>query len=208
MSSKDYFGKVAERWDEMRQEFFSEEVRNKAYEVAEVEVGKVAADIGAGTGFITEGLVMKGVKVIAVDQSEEMLSMMRNKFIELDNIEFRSGDAECLPLEDYEVDYVFANMFLHHVEDPSKAINEMVRILKPGGKLVITDLDIHEFEFLKTEQFDKWMGFNREDVKKWYLSAGLKDVIVYCVGTECCSGSSCDCKEAKISIFLAMGKKV
>jgi ubiquinone/menaquinone biosynthesis C-methylase UbiE len=56
-------------------------------------------------------------------------------------------------------------MLLHHVENPKVAIKEMVRILKPGGMIVITDLDEHKFEFLKTEQHDRWMGFKREDVQ-------------------------------------------
>lgn len=206
MSSKEYFGKVAKEWDQMRREFFSEEVREKAYQMAQVERGGLAADIGAGTGFITEGLVDRGVRVIAVDQSEEMLAEMRSKFKGCNEIDYRLGDAESLPLEDGEVDHVFANMFLHHVEEPENVIKEMVRILKPGGKLVITDLDLHEHEFLRTEQNDRWMGFDREDVKTWFLSAGLKNVLVDCVGTECCSGSSCGCQDAKISIFAAVGE--
>ena len=208
MSSKEYFGRVAKEWDQMRQGFFSEEVRERAYEMAQVERGRLAADIGAGTGFITEGLVDRGVKVIAVDQSEEMLAEMKRKFSGSHDIDYRIGDAESLPLLDGEVDYVFANMFLHHVEEPEGVIKEMVRIMKPGGKLIITDLDEHEHEFLRTEQNDRWMGFDRDDVKKWLLSAGLKNVLVDCVGTECCSSSSCGCQDAKISIFAAVGETV
>jgi ubiquinone/menaquinone biosynthesis C-methylase UbiE len=59
-------------------------------------------------------------------------------------------------------------MYLHHVELPSEAIKEMVRILKPGGKLVVTDLDEHAFEFLKEEHHDKWMGFRRDDIERWF----------------------------------------
>ena len=54
----------------------------------------------------------------------------------------------------------------------------MVRILKPGGELVITDMDEHEFKFLKEEHHDRWMGFKREDVRRWFEEAGLKNVIV------------------------------
>jgi len=218
MSSKEYFGRIAGEWDQMRQGFFSEEVRERAYEMAQVEKGRLAADIGAGTGFITEGLVDRGVRVIAVDQSEEMLAEMKRKFSGSHDIDYRIGDAESLPLLDGEVDYVFANMFLHHVEEPEGVIKEMVRIMKPGGKLIITDLDEHEHEFLRTEQNDRWMGFDRDDVKKWLLSAGLKNVLVDCVGTEnvlvdCvgteyCSSSSCGCQDAKISIFAAVGETV
>ena len=57
MNSKEYFEQVAPQWDEMQQSFFSENVRDVAYATAKVQAGKLAADIGAGTGFITEGLV-------------------------------------------------------------------------------------------------------------------------------------------------------
>jgi ubiquinone/menaquinone biosynthesis C-methylase UbiE len=97
-------------------------------------------------------------------------------------------------------------MFLHHVDDPLSSIKEMTRILKPGGKLVITDLDEHNFEFLRTEQHDRWLGFQRDDIRKWFSEAGLKNVIVDCVGENCCSQSECGCASASVSIFVASGE--
>ncbi|MCS7287484.1 MAG: class I SAM-dependent methyltransferase [Anaerolineae bacterium] len=117
------------------------------------------------------------------------------------------GEAENLPVCDESVDYVFANMYLHHVESPFQAIKEMVRILKPGGTLVVTDLDEHSYEFLRTEQCDRWLGFNRQDIRRWLTDAGLKDVLVDCVGENCCAQSSCGCESASISIFIAVGVK-
>jgi len=100
MGSKDYFEEVAENWDQMRSDFFSTVVREKAYEVAGLKSDSVAADIGAGTGFVTEGLLKKGVKVIAVDQSPRMLEVIKDKFSDKGNLECREGVAEDLPLED------------------------------------------------------------------------------------------------------------
>ncbi|GFP74325.1 class I SAM-dependent methyltransferase [Clostridium fungisolvens] len=207
MSSKVYFKEVAKEWDTMRQDFFSESVRDKAYEVADVKEGKLAADIGAGTGFITEGLLQKGLNVIAVDQSYEMIEEMKQKFNLSNQVEYRQGDAEKLPIDDVTVDYAMANMYLHHVEDPLIAIKEMVRILKPSGKLVITDLDQHNHEFLRTEQHDRWMGFDRKDIENWFVEAGLSNVFVDCVGGNCCATSSCGGESASISIFVAYGEK-
>ena len=211
MESGNYFDEVAPQWERLRESFFSKAVRDKALSVAIVQPGRIAADIGCGTGFITEGLVQKGLKVIAIDSSQNMLSEMKQKFAGLlagqDLIEYRLGEAGSLPIQDETVDYAFANMYLHHVELPPEAIKEMARILKPEGILVITDLDCHSFEFLKREHNDRWMGFTRDDIKRWFEAAGLRDIVVDCVGENCCATSSCGSESAKISIFVASGRK-
>ena len=207
MESRNYFNEVAPQWDRLRESFFSKAVRDKALSVANVHPGRIAADIGCGTGFITEGLVQRGLKVIAIDGSQAMLSEMKQKFAGLDLIDYRLGEAGSLPIQDETVDYAFANMYLHHVEIPPEAIEEMARILKPGGMLVITDLDEHRFEFLTREHNDRWMGFPRVDIRKWFEEAGLRDVAIDCIGENCCASSSCGSVRAQISIFVSSGKK-
>lgn len=207
MSSKQFFDEVANDWDEMRERFFSERVREKAFIVADVQPGKLAADIGAGTGFITEGLARRGLRVIAVDQSEEMLATMKKKFASFDCIDYRQGEAERLPVETCAVDYVFANMYLHHVESPPEAIVEMARILKPSGRLIITDADEHNFEFLREEHHDRWLGFKREEIREWFERAGLRNVTVGDIKELCTVDSNCGSERASISIFVASGEK-
>lgn len=207
MSSKHYFEEVAPQWDRMRSSFFPESIREKAVTAAGVTAGAVAADLGAGTGFITEELLKHGVRVIAVDQAESMLKQMKAKFGPKASVEYRQGDAERLPIESGSLDYAFANMYLHHVENPARAIQEMARTLKPGGQLVITDLDEHTFEFLVTEQHDRWMGFRREDVRRWFQEAGLKEVKVESANATCCADSECKTERAEVSIFLAIGTR-
>lgn len=207
MNSKNYFTHIAPEWDKIREDFFSEAVREKAFSVANVQSGRVAADVGAGTGFITEGLIQKGLRVMAVDQSEAMIQEMKKKFQDTDLVDYRLGESENLPLESGSVHYVFANMYLHHVENPPAAIKEMTRTLRHGGRLVITDLDEHTFEFLKNEHHDRWMGFKREDIQQWLTEAGLKNVSVDCVGESCCAQSSCGNEYAQVNIFVASGEK-
>lgn len=207
MSSKSYFDEVATRWDAMRQTFYSEQVREKAYQAASPKPGQLAADVGAGTGFITEGLLARGVQVIAVDQSEAMLAEMMRKFADSDAVAYRLGGAESLPIPDATVDHAFANMYLHHVESPAEAIREMARIVRPGGRLVITDLDAHTHDYLLTEHHDRWLGFEREDVRRWFVEAGLQDVSVSDVGESCTSESCCGDQPSSISIFIAAGAK-
>jgi len=207
MGSKEYFDAISLEWDGMRSKYFSNNVRDKSYSIAKIQKGKIAADIGAGTGYITEGLVKKGLRVIAIDQSEKMLNLLKTKLSNSPLLETRVGKSDSLPIDDNAVDYVFANMYLHHVENPFSAVKEMARILKSNGKMIITDLDAHDFEFLREEQHDLWLGFDREDLSRWYNESGLKNVEIGCIGENCCSPSeTCD-EKASVSIFYAYGEK-
>ena len=203
-TSKGYFDRIGADWDGMQESFFSERVRTRAFEVAEIVSGRRAVDLGAGTGFVTGGLLERGLHVIAVDQSAVMLKALRAKFPETAALDCRSGDAEKIPVDDACVDYCFANMLLHHVDNPQQAIQEMARIVRPGGRVVVTDLDAHDHQFLREEHHDRWMGFPRKDIQQWFREAGLMDVQVESVGETCCA-TSCAGESAAVSIFLGIG---
>ncbi len=206
MDSKAYVDHVASTWDERRKNFFSARIRDLALGVADIQKGCQAADLGAGTGFITEALVGAGAHVITVDQSEKMLEELNQKFASTASVDIRLGDAEQLPISDKSIDRVFANMYLHHVEYPGLSITEMKRILKPGGRLVITDLEKHDHEFLKIEHRHRWPGFYRSDIRHWLKIAGFSNIIISTVFVERCCAFSGSCYEkAEIDIFLATG---
>jgi ubiquinone/menaquinone biosynthesis C-methylase UbiE len=207
MKSKVYFDKVSDQWDGMRQSFFSDRIREKMCAEALVKEGLTAVDVGAGTGFITQELLNRKLRVIAIDQSQEMLDVLKQKFSSSGELICLQADAYKLPLENESVDFVMANMFLHHVENPQRAIAEMTRILRPGGKLVIADLDSHDYEFLQKEQFDVWLGFKRSDIREWFAKANLTNIKIEDLNEQCCCDSCESCGSAAINIFIASAER-
>ncbi len=205
-----YFDEIASEWDRMRESAFNDAVRERAISVANVQPGsgKLAADIGVGTGFIARGLIERGLRVIAIDHSMKMLQVIKQKMPNAPALAFCRADAECLPLCGGAVDYVFANMCLHHLGHPRQAIDEMTRILNVGGRLVITDLDAHRFAFLTEERHDRWLGFEHAELKGWLLDAGLANVEVHDTGEHVSVQSLSRDERAQIGIVVASGDRL
>jgi len=209
---KDYFKRTAQRWDEMRKEFFDTELGLTIMRQAEIKLGDTVVDIGCGTGFLTsqaaKAVGRKG-KVIGIDLSEEMLKKADENMINVGNkgkVEFKIGDAENIPLEDDIADAVIGNMILHHCPEPKSAIIEMTRILKTNGRLVLSDLEEHDEEWLKTEMADIWLGFRSLELKEWFREAHLEAIEVLRPRSKCC-GVSLAGRRAAIGILIAKGVK-
>jgi SAM-dependent methyltransferase len=97
-------------------------------------------DAGCGTGRYSTMLAGRGHEVIGVDQSGAMLDIARKK---LPSADFREGDLTALPLPDRSVDAVLCALTLVHVPDLARALREFARVMRPGGRLVISD--VHPF---------------------------------------------------------------
>lgn len=212
-ASSEYFEKIAGQWDDMRTGYFTEEVRNSAISKAYLRPEMVVADVGAGTGFMAAGLAPLVARVHVIDGSAAMLDVARKNLETCKNINFHHAEGQSIPLPDGSVEVVFANMYLHHCPDPLKAVKEMVRILRPGGRLVITDMDTHTYTWLKDEMADEWMGFDRAQIRSWFKEVDLVNVLVDCTGQSCCAKSEnkalagTDQENAEISVFLATGTR-
>lgn len=207
-----YFETVAHQWDEMRSTYFTEEVRSIAIRKAYLRPEMVVADIGAGTGFMSTGLAPLVRQVHVVDSSPAMLSMARKNLAQFEHIIYHLADGLSLPLPDESMDAVFANMYLHHCADALSAIREMTRILRPGGRLVITDMDRHSYDWMVKEMADKWPGFERDQIKGWFRKAGLVNCIVTSTNQSCCTQSTEVAIEtrqdqAQIRVFIAIGTR-
>ncbi|HEV3331570.1 MAG TPA: metalloregulator ArsR/SmtB family transcription factor [Bryobacteraceae bacterium] len=144
----------------------------------------VIADLGAGEGTISQLMAQRAKKVIAIDNSEKMVEfgseLARKHGIE--NLEYRLGDLEEVPIRSGTVDLAFLSQALHHARHPERAIAEAWRILKPGGRIAILDLNRHHFEEAREMYADLWLGFTELELEQYLKAAGfekLETAIVY-----------------------------
>ena len=185
---KAYFDRVAPTWDTMRQDYYGVAVIDKAVAAAGLDrqPADLLVDVGCGTGFLAAGLAPLARHVIGIDDSAGMLAVAQDKMraLSLPNVELRPGSVDTLPLATGEADATFANMVLHHAPDPQRMVQEMARVTRPGGRVVITDLDSHPHEWFRVEMADVWLGFSEAQVRAYFQGAGLVDVEFGGVGTQ------------------------
>jgi ArsR family transcriptional regulator len=138
----------------------------------------VIADLGAGEGTLSQLMAQRAKRVIAIDNSEKMVefgaALARKHHIA--NLEYRLGDLEDVPIRTGTVDLAFLSQALHHASHPERAIAEGRRILKPGGRIAVLDLNRHHFEEAREMYADLWLGFTELEIERYLKTAGFKNV--------------------------------
>jgi arsenite methyltransferase len=118
--------------------------RRLVYEALDAQPGDRVLDVGCGPGFYSRELLDRvgpDGSVTGVDQSPQMLAVAKRRSEEFGNARFEEGDATALPVESAGFDRALSVQVLEYVKDIPSALSEMHRALKPGGRVVIWDVD-------------------------------------------------------------------
>jgi len=130
------------------------------------------ADLGCGEGRLAVEASRWAERVVAVDVSAEALEGARARARGIRNIVWKKGDIEDLPLESGSVDVALLSQALHHAREPLRAVREAVRVVAPGGLLLMLDLKAHREEWVR-KLGDHWLGFEEASVRRMMREAGL-----------------------------------
>lgn len=132
-------------------------------------------EVGPGEGLLLTELAAKFKKLIALDNSREMLekceeAITKGKF---KGVKFILGDTTVARKKDVPSDLIIFNMVLHHISSPAKTFKDSSALLKENGYLLITDLSTHDQDWVRKSCGDLWLGFDEADLNHWAQKAGL-----------------------------------
>lgn len=159
------------------------------------------ADLGAGEGLVSQLLAHRARQVWCIDNSPRMVEVGTELARKngLANLTYKLGDIENVPLPDKSADLAILSQALHHALHPQRAVDEAFRILRPGGQLLVLDLNEHTFAKARELYADVWLGFTESALHAFLKKAGFAKVEVAAVAREA--------EEPRFETLLASGLK-
>lgn len=195
-----YFEENAREWGQLRRLHLPEsDIESRIVDLAGKDNVDLLIDLGTGTGRMLELFAEKYKAGVGYDLSREMLAIARANLEKaaINHAQVRHGDLFSLPAEAATADIVLLHHVLHYLAEPGAAVREAARLLKPGGRLIISDFAPHDLEFLRDEHAHRRLGFSDEEVTEW-----CKDSNLDLVEKETLSPSSGDKKKLTVKIWL------
>ena len=175
--SQEFFSSSAGQWDRVRDDLFGDRFHLAAL-AAFTERAWTVGDLGCGTGTVSAALAPFVARVVAVDSSTAMVQAAKKRLQGFDNVDLRRGELESLPIDDARLDAATLMLVLHHVPEPERALGEVSRVLKPGGRVVLVDMLPHDRESYRQQMGHVWLGFGDEHVQRLLAGTGFDDVRV------------------------------
>ena len=173
--SQEFFSSSAGQWDRLRDDLYGERFHLGAL-AAFAQGDWALGDLGCGTGETSAALAPFVQHVIAVDASAQMLQAARKRLQSYDNVELRRGDLEALPIDDARLDAAMLTLVLHHLPEPERALAEIARVVKPGGRAIVVDMQPHERENYRQQMGHVWLGFSDDHMRRLVTESGFDDV--------------------------------
>jgi ArsR family transcriptional regulator len=171
--SEKFFASAAGQWDRLRSELFGARTELLPF-TGLLDARWVVADLGCGTGQLMQLAAPFVKRVIGVDASAPMLRAAKARLGELANVEVRRGDLEALPIDPGSVDLACLVLVMPYVATPALVIAEAARILKPNGRLLVTDLLPHERAEYRQTMGHQRQGVSENEMMTWLADAGLR----------------------------------
>jgi ArsR family transcriptional regulator len=181
--SQEFFSSAAQGWDRLRRDLFGDTFQLSAL-LALLDPTLVVGDLGCGTGELSRALAPHVAKVVAVDGSADMLHAARERLGDCANVDVRQGDMEALPLANGELDAAVLSLVLHYAPDPARALTEVARVLRPGGRLLVIDMFPHERVEYQQQMGHVWLGFSEKQITRALAAAGLDEVRVHALPVD------------------------
>jgi ArsR family transcriptional regulator len=175
--SQEFFATAAGGWDRLREDLFGDSFFLWAV-LGLIDPALVVGDLGCGTGQLTATVAPYVRQVIAVDSSADMLEAARARVTGALNVDLRQGDLESLPIGTAELDAAMMSLVLHYSPAPAKALSEVARVLRPGGRVLVVDMLPHEREEYQHQMGHVWLGFSEKQITRFLAGAGFGDVRV------------------------------
>lgn len=169
---REFFSTAAGEWDRLRGELFGGRFELHGL-LGLLDPAWAVGDLGCGTGQVSETLAPFVGRVIAVDESPEMLAAARRRLEGLGNVEVRSGELESLPIEAGSLDAAVVFLVLPYLPEPGAVLAEVARVLRPGGRAVVVDMMPHDREEYRQRMGHLWLGVPPEKIQEWMTAAGF-----------------------------------
>jgi ubiquinone/menaquinone biosynthesis C-methylase UbiE len=174
-ASQEFFSTAAGQWDRLRGDLFGTRADLVGL-LGLLDESWFVADLGCGTGQVSEMLAPFVAQVIAVDESSAMLAAARKRLKGYDNVSLREGDLGALPIDDESLDAALIFLVLHYTADPAEVLTEACRVLKPEGRVLVVDMMPHERSEFRNIMGHVWQGFGADELSRWAEQAGLYDL--------------------------------